>query len=304
MNLRRSQKRMSISFAASIGAHLLLALLIVVAQSDRPLPKKQPPEVMDVVLLDPEKNIIKSPTKDAKAISNRSAEGGSSKAKDRTTRSAKAPILGEQQRKPKPAMPTPPKQAQTPAPTPNQRTRTLAKRDLKNNALSLPPEMPKKPEKKITKKDMQNIPLNNLLPSSMAMAELSRDFERERRMKQFLNKEADIPVNTREAKYAPYMQAMVRSLEEQWRPGGQSDFKKHDEDARKLLMRITIESNGSLSNLEILRPSPIAALNESAIAAIHAASPFRPLPSSWGLDRVHIPLIFEVYEDRFVFRPI
>ena len=304
MNFKKSQKRMSLSLAASIAVHVLLAIFIVMVEGEKPIPKKQPPEVMDVVLLDPQKTPKRSPTKDAKAISNRSAEGGSSKAKDRTTRSAKAPVLGQQQQKPKPAMPTPPKQAQTTPSKPNQRTRTLAKRDLKNNAPSQPPEMPKKQAKQLTKKELQNIPLNNLLPSSMALAELSRDFERERRMKQFLNKEADIPVNTKEAKYAPYMQAMVRSLEEQWRPGGQSDFKKHDEDARKLLMRITIESNGSLSNIEILRPSPIAALNESAVAAIHAASPFRPLPSSWGLDRVHIPLIFEVYEDKFVFRTL
>ncbi len=297
------QKRLSVSFAASLTAHLLLALLITLVQTDKPIPKKQAPEVMDVVLLDPETTPKQSPSKDAKTISNRNAEGGSSKAKDRRTRSAKAPIIGQQQQKPKPAIPMPPKQAQIPAAKANQRTRTLAKRDLKL-APSLPPEMPKRPTKKVARPTPQNIPLSNLMPSSMALSELSRDFERERRMKQFLNREADIPVNTREAKYAPYMQAMVRSLEEQWRPGGQSEFDKFPEDARKLLMRITIESNGSLSNLEILRPSPITALNESAIAAIHAASPFRPLPSSWGLDRIHIPLIFEVFEDKFVFRTL
>jgi len=303
VKIEKEQKRISLSFAASLAVHLLLMLVITLVQLDKPIPKKQPPQVMDVVLLDPKSTPKNTPSKDARTMSNRSAEGGSSKAKDRRTRSAKAPITGDQQQKPKPALPTPPKQAQTPTPKSNQRTRTLAKRDLKN-ALALPPEMPKKPTKQVPKKDLQNIPLSNLMPSSMALAELSRDFERERRMKQFLNKEADIPVNTREAKYAPYMQAMVRTLEEQWRPGGTSDFKKYDDDARKLLMRITIENNGSLSNLEILQPSPIAALNESAIAAIHAAAPFKPLPSSWGLDRVNIPLIFEVFEDKFVFRPL
>lgn len=304
MKIKTEQKRFSISFAVSLTAHLLLVLLITLVETDRPIPKKQAPEIMDVVLLDPETTPRKSPSKDAKTISNRSAEGGSSKAKDRRTRTAKAPVTGPQQKKkPTPDMPSPPKQAQMPTPKPNQRTRTLAKRDLKL-APSQPPEKPKKPTKKVAKPSPRNIPLSNLMPSSMALAELSRDFERERRMKQFLNREADIPVNTREAKYAPYMHAMVRSLEEQWRPGGQSDFKKHSGDARKLLMRITIESNGSLSNLEILRPSPITALNESAIAAIHAASPFKPLPSSWGLDRVHIPIIFEVFEDKFVFRAL
>jgi len=304
VNIKGSQKRLSVSFAASMTVHLLLALVITLVATDKPIPKKQAPEIMDVVLLDPETTPKKNPSKDAKTISNRSAEGGNSKAKDRRTRTAKAPITGPQQkRKPTPDMPTPPKQAQMPTPKQNQRTRTLAKRDLKL-APNQPPEMPKKPTKKVAEPNFKNIPLSNLMPSSMALAELSRDFERERRMKQFLNKEADIPVNTKEAKYAPYMQSMVRSLEEQWRPGGRSDFAQFPEDARKLLMRITIESNGSLSNLEILRPSPINALNDSAIAAIHAAAPFKPLPSSWGLDRVHIPLIFEVFEDKFVFRQL
>lgn len=304
MKIKAEQKRFSISFAVSLTAHLLLVLLITLIETDRPIPKKQAPEIMDVVLLDPETTPKKSPSKDAKTISNRTAEGGSSKAKDRRTRTAKAPVTGpQQQKKPTPNMPSPPKQAQMPTPKPNQRTRTLAKRDLKL-APSQPPEKPKKPTKKVAKPTPRNIPLSNLMPSSMALAELSRDFERERRMKQFLNREADIPVNTREAKYAPYMQAMVRSLEEQWRPGGQSDFKKYSDDARKLLVRMTIESNGSLSNLEILRPSPITALNESAVAAIHAAAPFKPLPTAWGLERVHIPMIFEVFEDKFVFRAL
>lgn len=294
---------MSLSFGASLAAHALLALLIVLVQADKPIPKKKAPEIMDVVLLDPQTTPKLTPPKDANTISNRSAEGGDNKARDNRTRSAKAPVTGNQQQKPKPAVPLPPRQAQMPSPDPNQRTRTLTKRDLSLEP-GQPPEKPKKPLPKSDKTVAKNVPLSSLMPSSMALAELSRDFERERRMQQFLNREADIPVNTREAKYAPYMQAMVRTLEEQWRPGGQSEFKNYPEDARKLLMRITIESNGSLSNLEILRPSPIEALNESAIAAIYAAAPFKPLPSSWGLDRVHIPLMFEVYEDKFVFRAL
>jgi protein TonB len=300
LKIKTGQKRLSVSFVASITAHLMLALFITLAHTDKPIPKKQAPQVMDVVLLDPKTTPKKTPSKDAKTISNRSAEGGSSKAKDRRTRTAKAPVTGPQKQKQKPAMPAQPRQAQMPKPTPNQRTRTLAKRAFKPD-FTLPPETPKKPVKKMARPTPKNIPFSRLLPSSMALAELSRDYERERRMKQSLNREADIPVNTREAKFAPYMQTMVRLIEARWRPGGQSDFKKYSDEARSLMMRITIESDGSLSNLEILRPSPIAALNESAIKAIHAAH-FKPLPSSWGLDRVHIPIIFEVYEDTFVFR--
>jgi len=135
----------------------------------------------------------------------------------------------------------------------------------------------------------------------MALAELSRDFERERRLKKMLSREADIPINTREAKFAPYAHLLVRALEEQWRPG-QANYREHSAEERRSLIRLTIERNGSLSRVEILRPSPIRQLNDSAVAAIHAAAPFRPLPRSWGLDRVSFYLTFEVVGDRFVFR--
>lgn len=133
------------------------------------------------------------------------------------------------------------------------------------------------------------------------MAELSRDYARERRLKKMLSREADIPINTREAKYAPYAHQLVRALEEQWRPG-QANYANHDEDERRALLRLTIEKDGSLGGIEIIRPSPILPLNDSAIAAIHAAAPFRPIPSIWGLDRVSFYLTFEVLDGRFVFR--
>ncbi len=133
------------------------------------------------------------------------------------------------------------------------------------------------------------------------MAELSRDFARERRLKTMLAHEADIPINTRKVKFAPYAHLLVRALEEQWRPG-QANYSQYPVEERRALMRLTIERDGSLGGVEILRPSPIRQLNESAVAAIHAAAPFRPLPRSWGLDRVSFYLTFEVLGDRFVFR--
>ena len=162
---------------------------------------------------------------------------------------------------------------------------------------------PKTDRSKTKPKDPSNVPLSNLMPSAMALSQLSRDFERERRMKQKLTKEADVSINTRQAKYAPYAQALVRALEEQWRPG-QANYEQFAEEARRSLIKLTIEKNGDLAGIEILRPSPIPQINNSAIEAINAAAPFKVLPSSWGLDRVNFYLTFEVIEDRFVFRPM
>jgi len=294
------RRRFGVSFAASVSAHILLVVLISMAAVDKPLPKKSMPQVMDVVLLDDKKKSSKKASKDAKTIANISAKGGDRKAQDRVTRKARAPMVG-QQRRPKPAPPRQPKTPPTPAQ--QQRPRMLAKRgpmpDERKSRKIIRPTKEKEP----APPKKQQVPLANLMPSSMALAQLSQDFERERRMKQKLTRQADIPINTREAKYAPYAQSLVRALEEQWRPG-QANYKAFPEEARRSLIRLTIEHNGDLGGVEILRPSPIPEINESAIKAIQAAAPFKVLPSSWGLDRVNFYLTFEIVEDRFVFRPM
>jgi len=296
-------RRWSVSLVASVSCHVLLAMFITWQHVKTPLPKHDLPQSMDVVLLSPEKSKSTKAPEKADAVSNRNAIGGSSQAQDRFTRTARAPVTGNVPRPPKPVAPqlprTPPP---LPTPRPQQQARTLT---AKGPALE-PPEPPKKkPQPPVKKQPPQprRIPRSSLMPSSMALAELSRDFERERRLKKMLSREADVPINTREAKYAPYAHQLVRALEEQWRPG-QANYREHNEDERRALLRLTIEKDGSLGGIEILRPSPITPLNESAIAAIHAAAPFRPLPSLWGLDKVSFYLTFEVLEDRFVFKPM
>jgi len=295
--------RLSFAFVASIAAHLLLAMLFTLSHHDKPLPKKQTAQFMDVVLLDPNTMPKKTPPKDAKTISNRSAEGGSSSAKDRTTRAAKSPMPGMQRQKHKPSPPQAQKTPSIPPKSSKKQQHILTKNQAHDNDSMriVQPLIAKRPVIQPKFRPIAQIPLSQLLPSSMALSELSRDFERERRMKQMLSKEADIPINTREAKYAPYARSLVHALEEQWRPG-QAEYQEFSDHARQVLMRVSIDMNGELANLEILRPSPIAALNESAVEAIHSAAPFKPLPSSWGLNRASFYLTFEVVEDKFVFR--
>jgi periplasmic protein TonB len=293
------RRRLGIALGASIAMHALLVLLIAFTHRDQPLPKKQTPQVMDVVML-PNTQNLETPPKNARAISNRNAIGSSRNAKDNLTRAARSPIVGNQQPGPRPAPPTAPRTPPPlPEPVPEQRTRTLTRRDLALNKLT-PKErlVPRKPEPKHP--PLPKIPMSDLMPSSMALAELSRDFQRERRLKDMLNKSADIPINTRQVKYAPYAHSLVQALEEQWQPG-QADYGAYTADDRKVLMKVTINGNGDLGGLEILRPSPIRELNDSAVAAVHAAAPFRPLPSSWGLDRVSFYLTFEIVNDRYVF---
>jgi len=301
MQLNQDKKRFSASLLLSVVLHVLLAELIVWQMTDKPLASKQPPKVMDVVLLDPEHvRKTKKPDDNAKTISNKAVRGSSKLAADDVTRLAKSPLPGPRQHKPRASSKrqAPPESV---VQKKTKRIKTLSKKGLAlDSQLKEPPVLRKqqKPGKRA-----REIPLANLMPGSMALSQLSRDFERERRLKQMLSHEADVPINTREAKYAPYARALVSALEEQWRPG-QADYQKYTDNERRSMMRITIEHNGELGGVEILRPSPISIINESAVEAIHAAAPFKPLPSSWGLDRVSFYLTFEVVNDRVVFKTL
>jgi len=304
------QRRFTLALLASIAVHVLLAVFIVSAAHDKPLPKKETPHIMDVVLLDDTKKPSKKANKDARTIANKNAIGSSRNAKDHLTRRAKSPMAGKPHLAKKPA-PTPKKPMIKPQPkaAPEKIKKApptlIAKRKAKPVYKKPPIKQKQKPKPKPIKKKVikprKLVPLANLMPSAMALSQLSRDFERERRMKQNLSREADIPINTKQAKYAPYAHSLVRALEEQWRPG-QADYDEYAAGARRSLIKLTIEHDGSLGGIEILRPSPIPEINESAIKAIQAAAPFNVLPSSWGLDRVSFYLTFEVVENGFVFR--
>jgi len=299
------QQRFTLALAASIAVHLLLAVLIVAAQHDKPLPKKETPQIMDVTLLDDNKKSSKKANKDARTISNKNAKGSSSNARDKMTRKAKAPMPAKTQQKRPKADPrqtyTKPKPRPAPDKPKEKRSTLIAKRSEKPERQE--PIKTAKPvkKKKIVEKPRKHVPLANLMPSAMALSQLSQDFQRERRMKQKLSREADIPINTRQVKYAPYARSLVRALEDQWRPG-KAKYEEYSDKARQSLIKLTIEHDGSLGGIEILRPSPIPQINESAIEAIRAAAPFKVLPSSWGLDRVSFYLTFEVVENGFVFR--
>jgi len=302
------QRRFTLALLASIAAHILLAVFIVSTTHDKPLPKKETPQIMDVVLLDDTKKPSKKANKDARTIANKNAIGSSRNAKDHLTRRAKAPMAAKPHLAKKPA-PQPKKPVIKPQPKAASKKikkappTLIAKRSAKPVYKKTPvKQKPKrKPVKKKVIKPRKLVPLANLMPSAMALSQLSQDFERERRMKQNLSREADIPINTKQVKYAPYAHGLIRALEEQWRPG-QADYEEYAAGARRSLIKLTIEHDGSLGGIEILRPSPIPEINESAIRAIQAAAPFKVLPSSWGLDRVSFYLTFEVVENGFVFR--
>lgn len=292
------RKRFGIAVGISMAAHLALAMFIVFKPAEVKMPERQPSEVMDVMLIDPKSYKPERAGSLARTLANRTAKASNREATDSETRLARAPIVGQLPQTPEPTRPQQPSQPALPPQGSDARVRTLTRRGDDGLPTTLTPS------KEPATQPRPTAPIRNLMPSTMALAELSRDFERERLLQQSLSREADIPVNTREAKYAPYAQGLVRSLEEHWRPSQQINYGTYMEKERRVLMRITIERSGELSNIEVLRSSPIPSLTESAVESIHASAPFKPLPSSWGMDRVTFYLTFEVVDDRFVFRTL
>ncbi|MDX8412597.1 MAG: TonB family protein [Mariprofundales bacterium] len=296
-------KRLLWALLASLLLHLvMLAIINIKRDHTPPAQPKKPPQTMDVVLFkQPQKKIIKK-NSTAKTIANQSIVGASKPLQDRITRMARAPIVAPRPMPPRPPAPAP-RMPPLPAPRPKkeQRSKRTPPPIIHHQVTRKQQPTPRK-SKPIHKEKpaLRPIPLTQLMASSLPFAQQSRHQDRAR-ARPSLRREANIPINTREVKYAPYAHALVNALEEQWRPG-QANYAQHQEQDRRVLLKLSIDRDGSLAGVEILRPSPIDKLNASAVQAIHDAAPFRPLPSAWGLDRASFFLTFEVVDDRFVFR--
>jgi len=291
-------KRLLWAVLVSIFLHIILFVLIGINKDHPPQHKiKKTPKMMDVVLFkQPKKKSVKK-NRHATTIANQSIIGANKPLHDQVDRMARVPVVMPQPTPPRPAPRVPPQPVPQPKrPQPAKKTAPPTihrKAPSKRNSVSHQVKREKKPK-------LRPIPLTQLMASSLPFAQQSPHRDRTR-AKPSLRREANIPINTREEKYAPYAHALVNALEEQWRPG-QANYDQHPEQDRQVLLKLSIDRDGSLVAIEILRPSPIDALNASAIQAIHDASPFRPLPSAWGLDRASFFLTFEVVDDRFVFR--
>ncbi|RMH51579.1 MAG: TonB C-terminal domain-containing protein [Zetaproteobacteria bacterium] len=299
---RRRDPLLLRALIASILLHLLLIAIIGLRHGHPPKEVRREPRIMDVVLFQQPKRQKRLRNDQARIIANQTVKGAAPKLHDTIDRIARAPQVTPRPQPPSPPRPLPAPRV-PPLPTPRRRNKPAPKAEQRQPRLhrhkKAEPLPPPKPAPK-PKPMLRPIPLAQLMPSALPFARRSPQRDRTR-ARHLPRREANIPINTREEKYASYAHALVDALEEQWRPG-QADYADHPEQDRRVLLKLSIDRDGSLAAVEILRPSPIAALNDSAIRAIHDAAPFRPLPSAWGLDRASFFLTFEVVAGGFVFR--
>lgn len=113
------------------------------------------------------------------------------------------------------------------------------------------------------------------------------------------SREEPIRLDTREPKYLTYFNSIKRAIELVWeypepalRHGVQG----------KLVLEFTILANGSVEAARLIRSSGFSVLDQEALRAITAASPFHPIPPWIGKNRLDIIASFEYLDNRLHYR--
>jgi len=111
------------------------------------------------------------------------------------------------------------------------------------------------------------------------------------------NRKRDGPIrlDTGEPQYVSYFTSIKRAIEIEWvypepalRHGLQG----------KLILEFTILGDGKLEGMRLIRSSGFPVLDQEAIRAVQAASPFQPIPPWIGKSRLDIIASFEYHDNR------
>jgi TonB family protein len=108
------------------------------------------------------------------------------------------------------------------------------------------------------------------------------------------NEEA-VRLDTKEPQYVSYFTSIKRAIELVW---------EYPEAALlhglqgKLVLEFTVLGNGRLEKTRLLRSSGFPVLDQEAVRAVKAASPFHPIPQWIGRERLDIIASFEYHDNR------
>lgn len=153
----------------------------------------------------------------------------------------------------------------------------------------MPPPIPRE----FAKTDLSSRPLpslKDLLPSAAWSSQ--RDYTGDQ--------EGPVSLNTREPRYLTYFETVKRAIEQVW---------EYPEKALrgglegKLILEFTILEDGEVVGPRLLHSSGFLELDQEAMRAVRAASPFKPIPASVGRNRIDVLASFEYSDNRPRYRP-
>lgn len=109
------------------------------------------------------------------------------------------------------------------------------------------------------------------------------------------DKEGPVRLDTQDPQYVSYTTSIKRAIELVW---------EYPESALRqglqgrLVLEFTILGNGQLEQTRLIRSSGFSVLDQEAIRAVRAASPFHPIPPWIGKSRLDVVASFEYHDNR------
>lgn len=96
---------------------------------------------------------------------------------------------------------------------------------------------------------------------------------------------ATVNLNTTTIKYASYLLHVKNKIENVWEYPAKAQRKGI---SGQLVIEFSINKNGSIYRVKILRSSGRKTLDRAAVKAIHDAARYNPFPHSWTINRLNI----------------
>lgn len=127
----------------------------------------------------------------------------------------------------------------------------------------------------------------NLFLTDERIAELNKKYEAEAPQGE---KGKTLQLNTSELKYQKYLLDLKQRIEFYWEYPGVASRNGWQ---GKLRIDFTINKDGTVKEISILKSSNYAVLDSAAVDAIRLAAPFAPLPTDFGIEDLNIKGQFE-----------
>ncbi len=114
------------------------------------------------------------------------------------------------------------------------------------------------------------------------------------------DREGPVSLDTREPRYLTYFETVKRAIEQVWE---YPELALRSGLEGKLILEFTILEDGEMIGPRLIHSSGFLELDQEAMRAVRAASPFQPIPASVARNRIDILASFEYSDNRLHYKP-
>lgn len=156
------------------------------------------------------------------------------------------------------------------------KTKEIFTVDIKETPLNKPPEEkpPKEEEKKKAEKNPQKKSMSTNETKKISTGNVKED---------------TVNLGSRDIKYVAYLDKIKRKILQIWEYPAKA-YERNEEG--ETIVKMSLDARGNIIAVNLVTSSGSDLLDEGALGIVRAASPFDPLPSNYGLERLHIVASF------------